>query len=284
MLLQIGGHYNSYRAAGGRLAAYSYHDGNIAGMMRSPFFPKSSLPHAWRAFEYEKRVYQDMSKIFVMAEYWRRSFIEDFGVDPRRVVNIHVGVNVEIPAVVSKDYTRKHIVFVGIEFTRKGGDHLVKAFRLLQTRHPDATLHIVGPATIPAGLRQSGLRNVEFHGRLSREVPEQRARFLNVMQKGSLFVLPSLYEPFGIAALEAMLYRMPVIATRNWSFPDFVTCTTGLLLDRPADEQELAEKIDGFLSDPSRSEASGNAGRAMVLSRYTWDRVVEAMQREISLS
>jgi glycosyltransferase involved in cell wall biosynthesis len=282
VILQIGGHYNSYRAASGRIAAYSYHDGNIAGMMRSPFFPKSNLPHARRAFEYEKSVYQDMSKIFVMADYWRRSFIDDFGVHPNRVVNIHVGVNVDIPPAIGKDYTRKHIVFVGIDFTRKGGDHLVDAFRLLQTRHPDATLHIVGPATIPAALRQPGLRNVEFHGMLSREVPEQRARFLNVMEKGTLFVLPSLYEPFGNAALEAMLYRMPVIATNNWSFPDFVTCTTGTLLERPADKKEVAEKVDAFLSDPSRSEASGNAAREMVLGSYTWDRVVARLQHEIS--
>jgi glycosyltransferase involved in cell wall biosynthesis len=78
-----------------------------------------------------------------------------------------------------------------------------------------------------------------------------------------------------------MLFRMPVIATNNWSFPDFVTDQTGMRLERPADEKELAEKMDAFLSDPVRSEQSGNAGRELVLSRYTWDRVVAAIQREI---
>ena len=158
----------------------------------------------------------------------------------------------------------------------------MRAFRLLQTRHPGATLHIVGPPTIPAALQQPGLRNVEFHGALSREVPEQKARLLEVLNKGTLFVLPSLYEPFGNAALEAMLFRMPVIATKNWSFPDFVTNATGLLLDRPADEREIAEKMDAYLSDPARSEESGNAGREIVLRRYTWDRVVAAIQHQIS--
>jgi alpha-maltose-1-phosphate synthase len=282
VILQIGGHYNGFRASQGRISTYSYHDGNIAGMMKSPFFSKANLPHARRAFDYEKSVYQDMSKIFVMAEYWRRSFIEDFGVRPGRVVNIGVGVNMEIPPVAPKDYSRKHVVFVGIDFARKGGENLTTAFRLLQKRHLDATLHIVGPPTIPASLQQPGLRNVEYYGLLSREVPEQRAVLLEVFNKGTLFVLPSLYEPFGNAALEAMLFRMPVIATRNWSFPDFVTSATGLLLDRPSDEKEIAEKMDAYLSDPVRSEESGNAGRELVLRRYTWDRVVAAIQREIS--
>jgi glycosyltransferase involved in cell wall biosynthesis len=282
VILQIGGHYNGFRASEGKIPTYSYHDGNIAGMMKSPFFPKANLPHARRAYSYEKTVYQDISKIFVMAEYWRRSFIEDLGVEPRRVVNIGVGVNIEIPPVAPKDYSRKHIVYVGIDFARKGGENLTKAFRLLQKRHPDATLHIIGPPTIPAALQQPGLRNVEYHGPLSREVSEQKARLLEVLNMGTLFVLPSLYEPFGNAALEAMLFRMPVIATKNWSFPDFVTSATGLLLDRPADENEMAEKMDAYLSDPSRSEESGNAGRAMVVGRYTWDRVVKALHREMS--
>jgi glycosyltransferase involved in cell wall biosynthesis len=44
----------------------------------------------------------------------------------------------------------------------------------------------------------------------------------------------------------------------------------------------MAEKMDAYLSDPSRSEASGTAGREMVLGHYTWARVVEALQREIA--
>jgi glycosyltransferase involved in cell wall biosynthesis len=282
VILQIGGHYNGFLASEGKLSSYSYHDGNVAGMMKSPFFPKVNLPYARQAYRYEKSVFQNMSKIFVMAEYWRRSFIEDFGVEPRRVVNIGVGVNMEIPPVAPKDYSRKQIVYVGIDFARKGGENLTRAFRLLLKRHPDATLHIIGPPKIPAVLQQPGLRNVEYHGPLSREVAEQKAKLLDVLNKGTLFVLPSLYEPFGNAALEAMLFRMPVIATKNWSFPDFVTRTTGLLLDRPTDQNEMAEKMDAFLSDPSRSEESGNAAREMVVSRYTWDRVVEALQREVS--
>jgi len=282
VILQIGGHYNSFRASDGKISSYSYHDGNIAGMLKSSFFPKGNLSQARRAFGYEKKVSQDMSKIFVMSEYWRRSYIEDFGVDPKRVVNIGVGVNIDIPPVVLKDYSRKHVVYVGIDFARKGGENLVKAFGLLRTRHPDATLHIIGPRLIPAALRHSGHRNIEFHGQLSHEVSEQKTRLLEVLNNGTLFVLPSLYEPFGVAALEAMLFRMPVIAANNWSFPDFVTSATGLMLDRPADEKELAEKMDAYLTDPCRCEKSGNAGRQLVTSQYTWDRTVEVLLREIS--
>jgi hypothetical protein len=47
---------------------------------------------------------------------------------------------------------------------------------------------------------------------------------------------------------------------------------------------EGAGQMDVYLSDPSRSEESGNAGREMVLRRYTWNLVVEALHREIAAS
>lgn len=282
VILQIGGHYNGHQASGRKIPAYSYHDGNIGGMMKSPFFPKSNLPHARRAFKYEKSVFRDMTKIFVMAEYWRRSFIEDFDVEPSRVVNIRYGVNVDIPPVVPKDYTRKNIVFIGIDFSRKGGENLVQAFQSLSTRHPDASLHIIGPKEAPSALKRPGLRNIEFHGYLSRENAEQKSKLLSILEKGTLFILPSLYEPFGNAVLEAMLYRMPTIATKDWSFPDFVTSETGMLLENAADTKEMAEKMDAYLSDPDRSERAGDAGRQLVLDRYTWDQVVADLHREIS--
>jgi hypothetical protein len=49
VILQIGGHYNGFRASEGRISTYSYHDGNVAGMMKSPFFPGQNQPHARRA-------------------------------------------------------------------------------------------------------------------------------------------------------------------------------------------------------------------------------------------
>ena len=282
VLLQIGGFYNSREASGGKLAAYSYHDANISGLMKSPYFLPVNMPHAKKAFAYEKSVCRDMTKIFVMSDFWRRSFIEDFDVDPARVVKIGTGANVDVPTPIDKDYSRKNIVFSGIEFTRKGGEHLVAAFQRVVAKHPDARLHIIGPREVPAALKVPGLRNVEFHGHLSRENPRQRDLLFQLLRDGTLLALPSLYEPSGNAVLEGMLYSMPVIATNDWSFPDFVTPETGLLLDDPADHGDFADKLDAFLSDPDRSARTGRAGRALVQSYYTWDGVVERLMREVN--
>lgn len=281
VILQLGGIYNAHEAAHRAIPTYSYHDANVSGLMKSPYFRKRNLAHARAAFDYEKSVYQDISKLFVVSEYWRRSFIDDFGVAADRVVKLGIGVNVDVPPDLDKDYSTKNVVFVGVDFRRKGGDGLVSAFQLLVARHPTARLHIVGPREVPSILKESGHRNVVYHGFLSRDHPIQRNKLLGLLQEGTLLVLPSLYEPFGIAPLEAMLYKMPVIATNHWSFPDFVRPDVGLLIDAPTDRVEIFEKMDVFLRDPDLSKRAGEAGRRLVMSEYLWDHVVDRLLHEI---
>ena len=95
-------------------------------------------------------------------------------------------------------------------------------------------------------------------------------------------MLPSLYEPFGNAVLEAQLYEMPAITTDNWAFPDFVNSDTGLRVADPTNERELAEKMDYFLSRPDLSAQKGAWARENVLKNYTWQEVAERMRKEVS--
>jgi glycosyltransferase involved in cell wall biosynthesis len=287
-ILQIGGHYNSAEATG--LKSYSYHDGNVAGLMQSPYFAKDLLKHAKKAFAYEKRTYESMQKILVMSEYWRKSFIENFEVPPEKVINVGFGVNIDIPERLQKDHTTKNIIFVGIDFARKGGDSLVKAFNevISHPSHKSAQLHIVGPKIIPDILKSSEYaKNIHYHGYLSRENPEEKNKLERVLASGNIFVLPSLYEPFGNAGLEAMLYGMPVIAPNNWSFPDFVIPgKTGALLEDSDNPEEIAHAIIKLLNSPETLIEQGSNGYDLVVEKYSWQNTVKniatAMQVPLS--
>jgi glycosyltransferase involved in cell wall biosynthesis len=93
----------------------------------------------------------------------------------------------------------------------------------------------------------------------------------------TLFVLPSLYEPFGIAPLEAMLYQLPCLVTDAWALretviPDF----NGDLVPKGSVEG-LAEKLLQLLSKPDALATMGRQGRERVLRDYTWSAVVDRM-------
>ena len=281
-ILQIGGIYNIPEFVKGECECYSYHDGNLAQVLKSPYWPKAiSKTRVSKALNYERNVYQNMDKIFTMSEYLRKSFMDDFDVPEDKVRNIGAGINLDtIPDVKGKDYEKKNILFIGVDFYRKGGIQLLQAFRIVREAFPRARLHIMGPKNLEIS---NGLASgIEFHGFISKKNSVQKQLFDAVLQDSSIFVMPSLYEPFGIAPLEAMVHEIPCILSNNWAFPEMVRPGINGELVECGDVDELADKIKLLLGNPDLLNSMGKAGRNIVLENFTWDRVVGKLIKEVS--
>jgi glycosyltransferase involved in cell wall biosynthesis len=272
--LQLGALYDVPGLLAGRTRCFSYHDGNLAESARSPYFPRGiSARVVDRALDYEKKVAHGMAVVFTMSDYLRQSFIRDYEMPPSRVVSIGAGVNLdELPErVPSKAYDTKEILFIGVDFARKGGWELLRAFRGVCGKHPTAKLHVVGPRelAIPADL-QAG---VEYHGYVSRSTPEGRAKSDELFRRASLFVMPSLYEPFGVAPLEALVHQLPCVLTRRWALQEMVTPGENGELVECGNVEDIEVKLSTLLSEPEQLQRMGEAGRQRVLSYYTWPKV-----------
>jgi alpha-maltose-1-phosphate synthase len=151
---------------------FSYNDGNLTNLLRSPEAPRGlSARKIDRALAYEREVYHGLRKIFTMSEYLRQSFLSDFDVPADRVVAVGGGINLEtVPdSIPDKRYDNREVLFIGIDFPRKGGWELLRAFRGVTAKFPDARLHLVGPAEldVPPELQ----KGVVFHGFLSKFKP-----------------------------------------------------------------------------------------------------------------
>lgn len=117
---------------------------------------------------------------------------------------------------------------------------------------------------------------------LARQLGQEfRCRFVGesddvvaLLQMSDVFVMPSQYEGFSIAALEASACGLPVIAYDVPGLRDAVVNeSTGLLV--AADVEALADAILRLCADVSTREDFGRAGRAMVVDQYSLDRWVE---------
>jgi len=274
VLMQIG-HMFSLPDAFPGSKCVSYHDGNLAELLASGFGTEGvSRRRINQALAYEKQVAQKMTAVFTFSEYLRQSFINAYGVTAERVHNVGGGINLtELPEpAANKDYRASRILFIGTEFTRKGGPQLLKAFRIVRESIPSAELHIVGPAQL-AGLPPGAFS----HGHLSKSDPAQRLALESLFRDATLFVLPSLYEPFGIAPLEAMLYGLPAAVTNAWALREFVNPGVNGDVVEKGSVEDLATKLTQLLSNPDRLAQMGRKGRELVLARYTWPAVVERM-------
>jgi glycosyltransferase involved in cell wall biosynthesis len=156
---------------------------------------------------------------------------------------------------------------------KKGLSVLLRAMAALQTdgNDPHCQLLIVGdgPArtSLEALSRQLGLSERTVFAGTRRDIP----RILPLLD---LFVLPSLYEGFGIAILEAMAAGKPVVATTVGGIPEFVVPgDTGLLVE-PGKAAALAEAIGSLVRDPARATRMGMRGRARVLAGFQMSTVV----------
>jgi glycosyltransferase involved in cell wall biosynthesis len=99
------------------------------------------------------------------------------------------------------------------------------------------------------------------------------------LQSLDIFVLPSLFEGFGVAAAEASATGLPVIASRVQGLPDVVVDgETGILVP-PADPRALAGAIESLIDNAPRRRAMGEAGREFVSERYDWTKNAADMER-----
>lgn len=278
-LLQVGAYYDfsSLSAVKPRLQC-SYHDGNIATYMhRDDLLLSPEARYIKSVQAYERRVYDELDLIMCRTEWLRNSFIEGFGQDSAKVVNVGSGANLHaVPDAVERDFHDTRWLFVGKDFIRKGGPQVLEAFERLRATQPEAELWIVGPRENPS--TQPGVR---FFGRIDRSDPEGETLMVKLYEEATGFVMAPFYEPSASVFLEAMGYGLPCIGSTFGAIPEFVADgTTGFLVS-PGDVDQLVDRLSQLSSNPAEAKAMGDSGRERFLRDFTWDavasRIVDAI-------
>ncbi len=107
--------------------------------------------------------------------------------------------------------------------------------------------------------------------------PALAAAYRFFAERGSVFSLTALYEPFGLAPLEAAAAGLPVVVTRNGGPSESLVdgeVEYGVLVD-PSDPGDIARGLKRVLGDEEAWATFARRGRQRVLDRYTWERTAE---------
>jgi len=162
------------------------------------------------------------------------------------------------------------LLFVGSGFERKGLACLVRAMGLLKGE-ADLRLAVVGKGRASAYAREASRLGVGGRVEFAGPVGDVREWY----RAADVFVLPSLYEPFSNACLEAMASGLPVVTSSANGAAEIMTgALSGSVCSNPADPGELAGKI-GLLLDADARAAAGALARETALE-YTIERTVNA--------
>jgi starch synthase len=220
--------------------------------------------------------------------------------DPDRITVIPNGIdtdeyrpdpNTDLLEQLDIDPDRPIVTFVGRITRQKGFTHLLDAATHV---NPDAQFVFCAGAADTQELHDEVVAKVEKlrAGRsgvwwIAEHLP--RATVTQILTHSTVFVCPSIYEPFGLVNVEAMACQAAVVGSAVGGIPEIVVeGETGHLVafeagvddyGTPADPEtfarDLAAAINDLVDDPQRAAAWGLAGRARVLSEFSWTSIAE---------
>jgi glycosyltransferase involved in cell wall biosynthesis len=178
------------------------------------------------------------------------------------------------------------LALLGNYIPMKGQDHAIEAFHRIAERHPSARLVLHGNRT---GLDGS----VDYLSRLQQLAANGpgagRIEFRDFVPLAEglsgkrAALMPSRWEPFGLACQDAALHGLPVIATRSGGPEEMVEDgRTGYLVE-VGGVDALADRMDRLLADPELARSMGKAGRDLMLKRFPASRFKQQLRELFAL-
>jgi glycogen synthase len=166
------------------------------------------------------------------------------------------------------------LLYVGRLEYEKGVHDLIAALPRIRRTHPGTTLTIAGDGTqqdwlVEQARKHRVLKAVTFAGRLDHD------ELLAVLHRADVAVLPSHYEPFGLAALEAAAAGTPLVTSNIGGLGEAVIDGQTGLSCPPRDVTRLAAAVRAALDDPDAAQRRARAARDRLTSDFDWRTVAE---------
>ncbi len=206
--------------------------------------------------EAEQMAINRASMIFYTSEWARQNAITHYKAPPAKVKQIPNGPNLEshlteeeIEAIICQRQKNKQIklLFVGLDWHRKGGDQAVETVTRLREKGLDAMLTIVGSYNAPKALPPY----VKLHPFVDKTLPAGVEKLNELYNEANFFILPTKAECFAVVFAEAGSHGLPVITT------DVGGCSSaikngynGYCLDLDDFSSQAAEKIGELAGSP----------------------------------
>jgi glycosyltransferase involved in cell wall biosynthesis len=223
----------------------------------------------------EARALARASRVSYPSAWAARSATEHYSADPGKLDVIPWGAN--LPQAIDRDGVEAaiaqrpadscHLVFLGRDWHRKGGDILVGTVTALNELGLPTRATIIGcqPAGLPAHL-------FEIHPFLDKGNPEHFARLTRIMRDAHFLFLPSRAEAYGQVFCEAAAFGVPSIGSTVGGIPTIIRdAETGFVRAPETPASEFAALIRDTLADPTRYRGMARLARDDFEQRLNWD-------------
>ncbi|HHX77276.1 MAG TPA: glycosyltransferase family 4 protein [Firmicutes bacterium] len=229
-------------------------------------------------------------RVICCSDYMRKALQRLFQVPEDKLKVIYNGVTPELfqareeeDPVAGPASQERIIFYIGRLVPEKGVQILLQAAPRILDACPAARFVIAGDGPYRGELEELASRmgikdKVHFPGFIA---DKERNR---LYRQAAVSVIPSLYEPFGIVALEAMAAGAPLVVADCGGLGEIVTHDVNGLKCYPGHAVSLADQVIRLLTDAGLSASLREAGKKLVMAKYTWPQIAAetaAVYREV---
>jgi glycosyltransferase involved in cell wall biosynthesis len=266
------------------LPVVTYGDATFASMLDYyswfSHLSKSTIRNGHRL----SRLSIERSAASIYASEWAAgSALRDYGADPERVHVIPMGANLAHPpsaevvqrGIAERAYDRCRLLFVGVEWERKGGDLALEVAGDLNAAGVETELAVAGCEPHAAGGVPDFVRPLGF---VSKATPDGRAQLDALLAGAHFLIVPSVAEAYGLVFCEASAYGVPSLARRTGGVP-IRDGVNGWAFAPEAGPEPYVEVISRLMADPNAHREAARSARREYEERLNWDVAGAALKR-----
>ena len=249
-----------------------------------PYFQKYGLHKIFSLF-FGYRILKDASKVIALTKTEVEQY-KKMGVDEDKIEIVPNGIDLseydnlpergEFREKYSIGDDEKIILYLGRIHKIKGLDLLVKAFADLTKELDGVRLVIVGPDDGFSSTLKRQVGDLKIGDKILFRGPLYERAKLGAYVDADVYVLPSVYEIFGITVLEACACGTPVIVTDRCGIADYVE-KVGCVVEY--DKDQLRDAIFKILSDEGLRRRFGEEGRRLVSEEFGWSVIIKQIEK-----
>jgi len=235
-----------------------------------PYYSKLSSRSRREGHKVQQFALDKCTRLFFPSEWAARSASAEYGIAENKINIIPFGANLkELPAhatdVVINPEEVVNLLFVGVEWKRKGGQVALDAFRELKKRGRNVRLTIVGCSP---DVQEEGIEIISF---IDKKIDAQRKRLYGLFARAHFFILPTTAECFGLVFCEASAFGTPSLAPHTGGVGGaIVNGENGFLFVPGAGGKEYADKIELLINHPAEYAALRKKSRALYDAKLNW--------------
>ena len=237
------------------------------------------LMRRWHSFlVMQKFVAKRLKKIVVPSNSSMDDIKDEFRVDKNKMERVMNGIdlNVFYPDSKIQKIPFKLVTVASADVPLKGLDYLLKALSDLAEVYSDISLSIIGEQK-KGGHTERLIKKLNLEKRVNFFSNLTQEDLRKTYCEAELAIIPSLYEGFGFAAIEAMACGVPLISSSGGALPEVIK-DTGIIIP-PKNVKEIYNSVDFLLSSPKSAKELAEKGLQRANSKFSWTAIAKQLEK-----